>query len=129
MRSADPTSPAQGFDVVVVPLPQPQQGRGVEWVGQQGPSQTDMYYNYYATQVMRHFGGRLWKQWDAAMKPQLINSQATSGHERGSWHVRHSHSERGGRLYCTAMAAMILEVYCRHLPIYGRQSIEEGFPE
>jgi len=35
----------------------------------------------------------------------------------------------GGRLYYTAMATMILEVYYRHLPIYRQQSTEEAFPE
>jgi hypothetical protein len=37
-------------------------------------------------------------------------------------------SERGGRLYCTSMATMILEVYYRHMPIYGKQAATEDFP-
>jgi len=37
-------------------------------------------------------------------------------------------SERGGRLYCTSMATMILEVYYRHMPIYGKQAATEEFP-
>ena len=38
--------------------------RGVQWLGNRGPSTTDMYYNYYATQVMRHYGGEYWEQWN-----------------------------------------------------------------
>ena len=41
--------------------------RGVQWIGQQGPAPGDMYYNYYAAQVMRHWGGEPWRQWDAVM--------------------------------------------------------------
>ena len=102
--------------------------RGAKWIGQQGPSQS-MYYNYYATQVMRHMEGDLWKKWNAKMRDQLVDSQAQNGHEEGSWLVKGDHhGKRGGRLYCTAMAAMVLEVYYRHLPIYRKQSTEEDFP-
>ena len=101
--------------------------RGVQWLSQQGPAPGDMYYNYYATQVMRHWDGTPWDDWDAVMKPQLINSQAKAGHETGSWYFKHQHADRGGRLYCTAMAAMTLEVYYRALPIYGEASVDDDF--
>ena len=105
--------------------------RGVKWMGGPGPSPGNMYYNYYATQVMRHVEGEDWTKWNKVMRDQLVNSQATQGHEQGSWHMaKGDHgAEVGGRLYCTAMATMILEVYYRHLPIYRTQSIEEDFPE
>jgi hypothetical protein len=38
-------------------------------------------------------------------------------------------ADAAGRLYCTSLATMILEVYYRHLPIYGQQSVEEEFKE
>ena len=63
------------------------------------------------------------------MRDQLVGSQATRGHEEGSWYTTNGHgAARGGRLYCTAMSTMILEVYYRHLPIYGKQSTDEAFP-
>ena len=34
----------------------------------------------------------------------------------------------GGRLYNTALATMILEVYYRHMPIYAQQAAEDDFP-
>ena len=103
--------------------------RGAEWISQKGPSKTNMYYNYYATQVMRHVEGDMWKKWNATMRDQLVDSQAKNGHEEGSWHMGAGHTtDKGGRLYCTSMATMILEVYYRHLPIYRKQSTEEDFP-
>jgi hypothetical protein len=104
--------------------------RGVEFLGSVGPDRTDMYYNYYATQVMRHWGDEPWEKWNSVLRDQLTNSQAKEGHKRGSWDViggGHA-NDRGGRLYFTSMATMILEVYYRHMPIYGKQASEEDFP-
>ena len=36
----------------------PRWSEACQWFDQQGPSKTDMYYNYYATQVMRHYERR-----------------------------------------------------------------------
>ena len=104
--------------------------RGVKWISDQGPSKTNSYYNYYATQVMRHYEGELWDKWNNVMRDQLIKSQATAGHERGSWAIPgpgHT-SLKGGRLYETSMSTMVLEVYYRHMPIYRKQSTEADFP-
>jgi hypothetical protein len=63
------------------------------------------------------------------MRDQLVNSQEKQGHMKGSWHVAGDHgAERGGRLYVTSMATMILEVYYRHMPIYGKNAAEDDFP-
>ena len=104
--------------------------RGVKWISDQGPSKTNAYYNYYATQVMRHYEGELWDKWNNVMRDQLVNSQATAGHERGSWaQPGPGHTSRaGGRLYETSMSTMVLEVYYRHMPIYRTQSTEAAFP-
>ncbi len=103
--------------------------RGVKWLSDQGPSRTDMYYNYYATQVMRHWEGEEWKKWNSAMRDFLVNSQAKAGHETGSWFFADGHkTDHGGRLYCTSLACMILEVYYRHLPLYRKQTTDENFP-
>jgi len=95
--------------------------RGVEWLSEQGPSKSNLYYDYYATQVMRHYGGDAWKKWNAEMRDFLVMSQLKEGPEAGSWFVKGDlGAERGGRLYCTSLAALILEVYYRHAPIYRR---------
>jgi hypothetical protein len=105
--------------------------RGAKWISDQGPAKSpaNMYYNYYATQVMRHWEGDEWKKWNESMREWLVNSQVQEGPEAGSWYSNSRWGSRGGRLYYTAMATMILEVYYRHLPIYRQQSTEEAFPE
>lgn len=100
---------------------------GVKFLASEGPSKSNNYYNYYATQVLRHYGGDLWKQWNAVMRDQLVKSQSQKGHEKGSWHVGDGHGGKGGRLYDTSLSTMILEVYYRHLPIYRKQSTETEF--
>jgi hypothetical protein len=101
--------------------------RGVEWLSNRGPSRDNMYYNYYATQVMRHWEGELWRRWNMVMRDQLTDSQAREGHEAGSWFFPGSDhgAGPGGRLYFTALAAMTLEIYYRFLPLYRTQSVED----
>lgn len=103
--------------------------KGVEYISGMGPS-SDMYYNYYATQVMRHYGGEMWRKWNDKMRDQLVNSQIQDqkSHELGSWNRAGGHSDSGGRLYMTALSVMTLEVYYRHSPIYQTQSTEGGLP-
>jgi hypothetical protein len=107
---------------------QPALAAGVEYLHQTGPSD-NMYYNYYATQVLRHYGGPYWDDWNKQLRDRLVQAQDMKGHEKGSWYLaRDPWADRGGRLYCTSMATMILEVYYRHMPIYGKQAAEEDFP-
>jgi len=104
---------------------------GPQISGQPGNMKADMYFNYYATQIMHHMGGDNWKKWNDKMRDSLVNSQAPAGsHMEGSWYFSGGHGPGpGGRLYCTAMACMILEVYYRHMPIYSKQSTADDFPE
>ena len=100
--------------------------RGVKAISQQGPN-NDMYYNYYATQVCRHWEGDVWKKWNGVMRDKLVNSQVTdkNTHEYGSWKPVGGHSGSGGRLYETSMSTMTLEVYYRHLPIFRKQAVDD----
>lgn len=93
---------------------------GIESLAQIGPSREDMYYNYYATQVMHHWGGELWDQWNVRMREQLIVTQLREGPAAGSWDVTDPHGALGGRIYQTSLSVMTLEVYYRHLPLYRR---------
>lgn len=94
--------------------------RGVEVLNKIGPAETDMYYNYYATQVLWHYGGGDWNRWNNKMRDWLVATQATTGHAAGSWFFdRDEHAAVGGRLYCTTLAIMTLEIYYRYLPLYG----------
>jgi hypothetical protein len=113
--------------------------RGVEQMSSKGPMTVplaNMYYNYYATQVMRQYcgdpgteGHEMWEKWNNKMRDWLVQNQEKAGHQKGSWYMRGDHgSVGGGRVYCTSMATMILEVYYRHMPIYGKQAATEDFP-
>ncbi|MBL9122550.1 MAG: terpene cyclase/mutase family protein [Planctomycetaceae bacterium] len=87
-------------------------------------SSLEIYYWYYATQVMHHHGGRAWQTWNAAMRDTLVELQETRGHLAGSWAPGHDHMAAGGRLATTALAICTLEVYYRHLPLYREQAAE-----
>lgn len=92
--------------------------RGIMRVVDRGYSRKDMYYNYYATQVMSHYGGPRWEAWNEPMRDYLIASQVQQGHGKGSWYFGGKHTLAGGRLCETALATLILEVYYRHVPLY-----------
>ncbi|MDA1229375.1 MAG: terpene cyclase/mutase family protein [Planctomycetota bacterium] len=98
----------------------PQLKQGVEYLSGLGPSQNDMYYNYYATQVLHHWDGELWERWNQRMRDQLVETQVKEGPGAGSWNVTDPHGGTGGRIYQTALSLLTLEVYYRHLPIYRR---------
>lgn len=95
---------------------------GVQYLSEWGPSEDNMYYNYYATQVLRHWGGEEWEAWNPKMREHLIATQSSRGHEAGSWHFSGGRGDTGGRLYNTAMAVMTLEVYYRYLPLYQQKA-------
>ncbi len=83
-----------------------------------GSSDSDVYFNYYVSLFLFHIGGPIWESWNEPVRDYLINTQATGGHEAGSWYFDNQYGKEGGRLYTTAMAAMTLEVYYRYSPIY-----------
>lgn len=80
---------------------------------------TDVYYWYYATQVLHHMDGSDWNQWNAAMREEVPRNQVKTGAEKGSWSpVEDEWGTKAGRLYQTCLSIYLLEVYYRHLPIY-----------
>ncbi len=102
--------------------------RGIEYLGQWGPSDEEIYYNYYAAQALCHYDGPVWKQFNRRLRDHLIATQATTGHEAGSWFFgKDPGAEKGGRLYGTALAVMTLEVYYRFMPLYDRRSVDRAF--
>lgn len=102
--------------------------RGADYLAGVGPSASNLYYSYYATQVMHHLGGERWDKWNRQLRDGLVKAQAQEGHERGSWWGSGSHMEQGGRIVTTSFATMILEVYYRHLPIYTKATVTSEFP-
>lgn len=94
--------------------------QGVARLATVGPSRTNLYYNYYATQVLHHVGGPQWREWNPKMRQQLVQTQIKEGPAAGSWAPTDSHGRTGGQLYQTALSILTLEVYYRHLPMYQR---------
>ena len=93
----------------------------IERIGKRGPMSGDMYYNYYANQIMFQHGGEPWEQWTERLSATLQGSQSRQGHMEGSWFFGRGADhggESGGRLYATAMACLCLEESFRHLPMF-----------
>jgi hypothetical protein len=97
---------------------------GTEFIVRTGPSKTDIYFDYYATQVLHHRRDANWPAWNQEMRDYLINTQEVGNtHRAGSWYFPDQHGLVGGRLYTTAMAVMTLEVYYRYMPLYDKKAI------
>jgi len=106
--------------------------KGVEVISSGGVNRRDIYFNYYAAQVLRQYGGPEWEKFNTELRDWLVQSQSQEAGEKGSWHFKNSTSHRGpkegGRLASTTFATMILEVYYRHMPLYADAATEEDFP-
>jgi hypothetical protein len=80
--------------------------------------QRDVYYWFFATQTLYHYGGNEWQTWNSTMRELLLQHQEKEGAESGSWNpLKPERDEWGhlyGRLYTTCMSLYILEVYYRH---------------
>ena len=61
-------------------------------------SAPEMYYWYYATQMLHHLGGDPLRKWNEKMRDVLVYSQEPGGAHEGSWSPRGGHSAAGGRL-------------------------------
>ena len=48
---------------------------GVQTLSALGPNAGNMYYNYYATQVMLHYGGDEWTKWNSVMRDHLVSTR------------------------------------------------------
>jgi hypothetical protein len=85
----------------------------------------DVYYWYYATQMLHHMEGPAWEKWNAAMRPTLTGAQVKAGPEKGSWPADGDKwGPYGGRLYVTCLCTYMLEVYYRHLPLYSSVKLQ-----
>jgi hypothetical protein len=82
---------------------------------------SDVYYFYYASQVLRNVGGQPWRAWNQKMGVALSKAQVKDGPEAGSWNPggdRWGHN--AGRLYVTCFSLFCLEVYYRYQPFYSK---------
>jgi hypothetical protein len=74
------------------------------------------YYTLYnATLAMYQVGGDQWTRWNDAIRDAVVANQTKgSGCDRGSWDPKGTYGGgEGGRIYSTALATLMLEVYYR----------------
>jgi len=102
------------------PREQPELADYVSQVSRARPGPGRFLLNCLNSQVLRDTGGPTWEPWNAALRDRLLATQQTEGHGAGSWFINSGDwgHKTGGRLFCTAMGALILEVYYRYPPLY-----------
>ena len=98
----------------------------------------NVYAWYYTSQMLHNIGGDDWKRWNTAVQKAVVESQLSAGSVkagqdvRGSWNPTSppgdpfEHSEKGGRLYMTALCILILETPYRHQPVYAAGEVAKG---
>ena len=80
------------------------------------------YFHYYAIQASYQTGGQHWNDWHPKVRELLLSKQNSDG----SWDVPPGTSEASegvvgpNKVYWTAMASLILEIYMHYLPAYQR---------
>jgi hypothetical protein len=102
--------------------------KGVDRLKRSPPDQMarNIYYCYYATEVMHHLGGEHWEFWNPKMRDLLIDKQdkgndGSHPHHKGSWSpAGDQQGPIGGRIMVTSLSLLTLEVYYRHVPLHGR---------
>jgi len=111
--------------------------KGVVILKEAPPGTTDnIYYEYYAAQVVFHMGGDSWDFWNKgpngdgkygirdyliARQDKLAKLDPKKACQDGSWPPdRVWGANGGGRIMCTSLSLLTLEVYYRHLPLYRK---------
>ena len=98
-------------------------GVAIVWDDLQASGERNIYYWYYATQLLHNMQNKAWKQWNARVRDGLVAMQVESkGCDQGSWSPILPQPDRwglrGGRLFQTSLSILTLEVYYRFLPLY-----------
>jgi hypothetical protein len=85
--------------------------------------QRNIYYWYYATQLLHNMKNKDWENWNLKVREGLIALQVKDGTcANGSWDpdlpVADVWGQRAGRVFTTSLSILTLEVYYRYLPLY-----------
>jgi Prenyltransferase and squalene oxidase repeat len=106
----DPTVP-KALDYLAQ-LPVEWSNRGIQYF---------YYFHYYAIQANYQAGGKYWNGWHPRIRELLLDRQNADG----SWDVPGGTAENEGtvgpnKVYWTAMASLVLDIYMHFLPAYQR---------
>ncbi|MFI5456009.1 MAG: prenyltransferase/squalene oxidase repeat-containing protein [Isosphaerales bacterium] len=112
----------------------------VKGVGQisadlQSSGERNIYYWYYATQLLHNMQNEQWERWNLKIREGLIGLQVKDeGCAHGSWDPFFPSPDRwaalsGGRLYLTSLSILTLEVYYRYLPLYRSYDEDQTKPD
>jgi hypothetical protein len=87
---------------------------GISYLTEHEPVMKVLCANYFISLLLRHHTPKAWNAWNEKLRDDLVAIQDTEGAEAGSWWIEGEIGAKpGGRLYCTALAALILESYYR----------------
>jgi hypothetical protein len=109
--------------------------KGVGQISAHLQSSTDrnIYYWYYATQLLHNMQNEQWERWNPKIREGLIRLQVKDeGCAHGSWDPFLPQPDlwamRAGRLYLTSLSILTLEVYYRYLPLYRSYDDDQAKP-
>ncbi len=137
-REATPVMSAEGLlcrQYLGWPRESPAMLRGTAavWGDLQASDERNIYYWYYATQLLHNMQNKHWRRWNVRIRDSLVAMQIPGdGCDRGSWSPLLPATDRwgrvGGRLFQTSLSVLTLEVYYRFLPLYrtGGEPTEEA---
>lgn len=118
-----PNNPRTGTGVLALVLcgrpDRPEVAAGADYLLTHPPRWTNEYFFYevyYCAQASFQLGDRVF----SAYYPKLVEILLDHQDKDGSWLSGDPNDRTGGRVYCTAMAALALAVEYRYLPIYQR---------
>ena len=84
---------------------------------------TNVYGWYSASMMLKHLGAasRYWQTWNKALCREIpAHQEPEKSSEAGSWDPSSDdYAFGGGRLYVTCLSICCMEVYYRHLALYG----------
>ena len=85
----------------------------------------NIYYFYYATQVMHNMSGQEWDTWNRKMRKVLVDTQKRDAGAcgNGSWDpAPDPWGKSGGRVMVTSLSCLTLEIYYRYLPLFKAEA-------
>ena len=98
----------------------------------QQSSDRNIYYWYYATQLLHNMGSDKWERWNLKIREGLIRMQvkdSSCAREAGILLPRPISGAHGRPPVLTSLSILTLEVYYRYLPLYRTYDDDQAKPD